>query len=173
MRGTAETIGVHRHSVIAPVRTASFGRLASGRFLIEDIFPSVAGGRFAVKRVIGEAVDVWADIVREGHDVLAADLIWRRDDDTKWSRLPMRFHENDRWSASFVPREPGRYVYAIEAWTDVFATWRRDFFRKRDAGQDVKLEAQEGRELLASLKPRNITDAQVDFAGVRSLGPKR
>ena len=41
------------------------------RFLIEDIFPSVDGGHYPVKRIAGESVDVWADIFREGHDVIA------------------------------------------------------------------------------------------------------
>ena len=39
----------------------------------------------------------------------------------------MTHHSNDRWGGSFMPDEPGRYVYAIEAWTDEFATWRHGF----------------------------------------------
>ena len=49
------------------------------RFRIEDIYPSVDGGRYPVKRVAGEIVDVWADIFREGHDVITASLLWRPD----------------------------------------------------------------------------------------------
>ena len=61
--------------------------------------------------------------------------------------------------AQASPRpKPGRYIYAIEAWTDVYATWRREFLAKRTAGQDVGLDAQEGRELLASLKPPRTAD---------------
>ena len=40
------------------------------------------------------------------------------------------FDQNDRWTATFVPGTPGRYVYAIEAWTDLFGSWRRDFLLK-------------------------------------------
>jgi starch synthase (maltosyl-transferring) len=72
----------------------------------------------------------------------------------KWSRVPMALHENDRWTASFTPTETGRYVYVIEAWTDVFATWRRDFLAKREAGMDVTLEIEEGLNLLTELKFR-------------------
>jgi len=60
----------------------------------------------------------------------------------------MRLHHNDRWTANFVPSKPGRYAYAIEAWADHYATWRRDFVAKRDAGLDVTLELKEGRLLL-------------------------
>jgi starch synthase (maltosyl-transferring) len=123
------------------------------RFRIEDVYPSVDGGRFPVKRIAGEAVEVWADIFRDGHDVVAADLIWRPEREAKWRRVAMESHSNDRWFARFVPADLGRYLFAVEAWTDAFATWRREVRLKRAAGQDVQLEAREGRELLASLRP--------------------
>src|SRR5262249_23602121 len=59
------------------------------------------------------------------------------------------------------PLSAGRYVYAIDAWMDPFATWRRDFLRKREVGLDVELEIREGRELLARLKPRRMAHARV------------
>src|SRR5215510_10399121 len=133
----------------------SVGDLSRHRIYIEGVYPLVDGGRFPVKRVVGEEVEVWADIFRDGHAVLAAELLWRREGADKWSRVPMALHQNDRWTASFAPTVVGRYVYAIEAWTDAFATWRRDFLAKRAAGMDVALEIEEGRRLLAALKVRN------------------
>jgi starch synthase (maltosyl-transferring) len=122
------------------------------RFFIEDVFPTVDGGRFPAKRIAGEPIDVWADIFRDGHDVIAASLLWCREGEAKWRREPMRHVENDRWAGSFTPTEPGRYVFAIEAWTDIYATWRRDFLLKQSAGQDVRVEAKEGRALLSPVK---------------------
>lgn len=124
------------------------GSIARDTFHIEDIYPSIDGGRFAVKRVVGEPIDVWADIFRDGHDIVAAALIWRREQDAEWNRTPMRLYNNDRWTASFTPQHIGRHVYAIEAWTDEFATWRHGFELKRAAGQDVSLESLEGAGLL-------------------------
>ena len=98
-----------------------------GAFHIEDVYPLINGGRFPVKRIVGERVEVWADVYRDGHDIVAAALLWRRERDREWRREPMTHHGNDRWSGSFVPDQPGRYVYAIEAWTDEFATWRHGF----------------------------------------------
>ena len=118
------------------------------RFFIEAIYPCVDAGLFPVKRTAGEAIDVWADIFRDGHAVIAAALLWRREGETSWQPGPMRYVDNDRWVGSFTPPQPGRYSYAIEAWTDAFATWRRDFLLKRDAGLEVTLEAREGRALL-------------------------
>ena len=121
---------------------------AGGAFHIEDIFPLVDGGRFPVKRIVGERVEVWADIYRDGHDVIAAALVWRRETDREWRREPMAHSSNDRWGGSFVPDQPGRYLYAIEAWTDEFATWRRGFELKQKAGADVTLDALEGAGML-------------------------
>ena len=121
---------------------------AGGGFHIEDVYPLIDGGRFAVKRIVGERVEVWADIYRDGHDVAAASLVWRREQDREWRREPMTHHGNDRWSGSFVPDAPGRYVYAIEAWTDEFATWRHGFELKQKAGVDLTLDAVEGAGML-------------------------
>ena len=124
------------------------------RFLIEDIYPCVDGGRYPVKRIAGESVEVWADIFREGHDVIAAALLWRLEATLDWRREPMQFHTNDRWHGRFTPPSPGAYLFAIEAWTDQFATWRKEFNLRKEAGQDLSLPAREGHELLAELKPR-------------------
>jgi starch synthase (maltosyl-transferring) len=146
--------------VTANAAISSVGGLSGRRIYIEDVYPAVDAGRFPVKRIVGEPVDVWADIFRDGHALLAAELLWRPEAATRWSRVAMRLHTNDRWIASFTPPKPGRYLYAIEACTDVFATWRRDYRAKRDAGLDVALEAQEGRNLLSSLKPRGEARAR-------------
>jgi starch synthase (maltosyl-transferring) len=135
--------------------TEASPRGAPARFFFQDVYPSIEEGRFPVKRIQGEPIEVWADVLREGHDVIAAALLWRREGDVRWRREPMRHHENDRWVGSFVPSEAGRYVYLIAAWTDLFATWRREFLLKRDAGQNVALEAKEGREVLARVTPRD------------------
>jgi starch synthase (maltosyl-transferring) len=123
------------------------------RFRIEDIFPCVDGGRYAVKRIAGEMVEVWADIFREGHDVLSAAVLWRTQDAEDWQREPMQLVNNDRWRGQFTPPRPGWYLFAIEAWTDQFATWRKEFLLKQAAGQDGSLEAREGLELLTQLMP--------------------
>jgi starch synthase (maltosyl-transferring) len=125
------------------------------RFLIEDIFPCVDGGRYPVKRIAGESVEVWADIFREGHDVIAAALLWRPEDASDWRREPMRLHNNDRWRGQFTPPKPGAYMFAIEAWTDQFATWRKEFKLRQQAGQDLSLPAQEGHALLRELMPKD------------------
>jgi starch synthase (maltosyl-transferring) len=119
------------------------------RFVVEDVYPSVDGGRYPVKRLAGQPVEVWADVLREGHDQMAVALIWRRETDSVWNREPMAFDSNDRWRGRFTPPAPGRFLFAIEAWTDTFGTWRKELAAKRAAGQNITLELREGRALLS------------------------
>jgi starch synthase (maltosyl-transferring) len=138
----------HVDGITVNKTTQTVESAAAGTFQIEDVYPLIDGGRFAVKRVVGEAIEVWADIYRDGHDVVAAALVWRRERDREWRRAPMTHSSNDRWGGSFVPDAPGRYVYAIEAWTDEFATWRRGFELKLGSGGDLTLDAIEGAGML-------------------------
>jgi starch synthase (maltosyl-transferring) len=134
------------------VTLTSIGDLSGRRIAIEDVYPAVDAGRIPVKRIAGEPVEVWADVFRDGHALLIVHLLWRPENASRWSRVRMQFRQNDRCTASFVPPKPGRYLYAIEAWTDHYATWRRDFLTKRKAGLDVALEQREGRLLLDRAK---------------------
>jgi Domain of unknown function (DUF3416) len=83
----------------------------SGAFHIEDIYPIIDGGRFPVKRIQGEAIEVWADIYRDGHEIIDATIVWRREQDREWQRVPMTMDVNDRWHGTFTPNEIGRHVY--------------------------------------------------------------
>jgi starch synthase (maltosyl-transferring) len=138
----------HVNGITVNKTTQTVESAAAGAFHIEDIYPLIDGGCFPVKRIVGERVEVWADIYRDGHDVVSAALVWRRERDREWRREPMTHHSNDRWGGSFVPDQPGRYVYAIEAWTDGFATWRHGFELKQKAGVDLTLDAIEGAGML-------------------------
>ncbi len=45
--------------------------------VIENLEPLIDGGRYPIKRVVGEDVVVEADIFKDGHDIVAAALKWR------------------------------------------------------------------------------------------------
>jgi hypothetical protein len=51
-------------------------RPCSRGITIENIYPTIDGGPFAVERIDGEPVDVWANILRDGNAVLTAELLW-------------------------------------------------------------------------------------------------
>ena len=118
------------------------------RVVVEDVLPQVDGGRFPVKRVAGDLVVVTADVFADGHDVLAAALLFRKAGDRDWQETPMALLDNDRWSGRFVVDALGRYEYTVEGWIDRFESWRHELTKKFDAGQDVSSELLEGAALI-------------------------
>ena len=98
--------------------------------VIEDLSPAIDGGRFPIKRVVGEPCVVEADIFRDGHQTIRAAVKYRRKSDERFSEVLMAPLDNDRWRGEFVPLENGRYVYTVEAWTDLFDSWLSDFRKK-------------------------------------------
>ena len=133
-----------------PKRTASARAAAAApRVAIEQVSPAIDDGRHPVRRILGDTVEVSADILCDGHERVAADLLWRPLDSEMFSRVPMTPVGNDRWTASFVPGRIGPWRFAVEAWRDRFASWRDEVTKKRDAGLDVHLELIEGRRLVA------------------------
>ncbi|HYZ33263.1 MAG TPA: alpha-1,4-glucan--maltose-1-phosphate maltosyltransferase, partial [Crenalkalicoccus sp.] len=127
---------------------------AQPRVAIEAVQPAVDGGRFAVKRVVGEVVEVTADLICDGHEKLGAALLWRAGDETAWQEVRMRLLENDRWVARFPLERMGPYRFMVEAWHDVFESFRDGLEKKHDAGQDLTLELEEGRILVARAAER-------------------
>lgn len=110
------------------------------RVVIENVRPEIDGGRFPIKRVIGEKVVVMADIFTDGHDVISSRLLYRREKEKEWREVVLKPLENDRWSGEFVVEEVGIYHYTVEAWVDHFETWQRDLKKRWEAGQDVKVD---------------------------------
>src|SRR4051812_32370966 len=130
--------------------------------VIENLQPLVDGGRYPVKRVVGEDLVVEADIFKDGHDVVAAVLRWRAVGETDWHDTPMEFVDNDRWRGVCTFYENAMYEYTVEAWTDTFRGWQHEFSKKFEAGMaDLTSEALEGAALLkqASQRASNSSDA--------------
>ena len=124
------------------------------RIVIEGVTPEIDGGRFPIKRIIGDKVVVEADIFADGHDVLSAALLYRKEGDPNWIAIPMEFLVDDRWCGSFVVSELGRYRYTLIAWIDRFKTWQQNLAKKVEAKQDVSVDFLEGAQLIeeASLR---------------------
>jgi starch synthase (maltosyl-transferring) len=125
-----------------------------GRIVIDDLRPRTPGSDHPAKAVLGEAVRVSADVFRDGHAILAARVRWRADAHDKWTETPMRDVGNDRWEGIIEPAALGLHTFTVEAWTDRFATWRRDVAVKHGAGHNVSVEITEGAELLNDLAPK-------------------
>src|SRR5438093_3855861 len=119
------------------------------RIAIEDVFPEIEGGRYPVKRVLGDEFEVQADVFCDGHDKLRA-VVKFAPEGQAWREEPLVLFDNDRWVAHFRLDRLGLWRYTIEAWTDPFESWRDEFEKKREAGQSVELELVEGRAIVAA-----------------------
>ena len=117
--------------------------------VIENIQPLIDGGRYPVKRVVGEDLVVTADVFKDGHDVVAATLKWRMLGEPHWHETAMTHLGNDRWSGACTFYENTTYEYTVEAWTDTFAGWQHEFGAKFGANiTNLTSETLEGAALL-------------------------
>jgi starch synthase (maltosyl-transferring) len=118
------------------------------RVVIEGITPLVEAGQFAAKASLGERIRVEADCFADGHDLLGAVLLHRRDWEPGWTEVRMTELPNDRWRAEFEPQELGAHCFTLEAWVDHFATWVRDFAKRVEAGQQTDADLEIGARLV-------------------------
>jgi starch synthase (maltosyl-transferring) len=104
------------------------------RVIIEEIQPQVDCGRYPARRILGDRVDVSAAIFSDGHDHVAAQLLYKPENESNWRFTRMTALPNDMWSASFKVDVLGTWIYTIRAWVDHFETWCYDL-KKRLAAQ--------------------------------------
>ncbi|HWT24257.1 MAG TPA: alpha-1,4-glucan--maltose-1-phosphate maltosyltransferase [Solirubrobacteraceae bacterium] len=141
---------------------------APARIHIQYPQPTVDAGRYPAKRTVGDVVEVSADVFRDGHDKLRAVVRARGPGADEWieSELhPVDAHHNGvRWAGAFTVDRLGRWEWTVQAWTDLFATWRDELRRKIEAGQhDLSGELSEGVVLLDAVAGR------ADDAGDRRI----
>src|SRR3954469_9638645 len=124
------------------------------RLGISDVAPVVSCGEFSARAVVGEHVPITATVFREGHDAVAASVVWTPpgEEATPPLRRMARYgQEPDRWLTTVVPDREGRWRFRIEAWSDPLATWRHAVEVKIAAGQgpeDLANDLEEGARLL-------------------------
>jgi starch synthase (maltosyl-transferring) len=137
--------------------------------VIENLQPLIDGGRYPIKRIIGEDLIVEADIFKDGHDVVAAVLRWRVLGTRAWRETLMNFVDNDRWRGVCTLYDETIHEYTVEAWTDTFRSWQAEFAKKFEAGvSDLRSEALEGAALVeaAASRARDRADRKrlLDFS---------
>ncbi|MFC1870336.1 alpha-1,4-glucan--maltose-1-phosphate maltosyltransferase [Chloroflexota bacterium] len=134
------------------------------RVIISGVKPEVDSGLFPAKAVVGEKVEVEADIFTDGHDTITAILLYRKEAEPKWAEAPMELITNDRWQGSFLVTELGRYLYTVTAWVDRFKSWRKDFKKRVEAGQeDININLLVGVNLIAE------ASGQVSKADIQTM----
>ncbi|NMI02119.1 alpha-1,4-glucan--maltose-1-phosphate maltosyltransferase [Pseudonocardia acidicola] len=141
----------------------------TGRLGIDDVSPAVANGRHPSKAVVGEVVPIRATVWREGHDAVAANVVWKRLGSrgaAEHVRMVPDGVGTDRFVATVVPDEPGLWTFRVDAWSDPWATWRHNVGAKLDAGQsaeDLANDLEIGARLLQRVGRRPAERANRDL----------
>lgn len=135
-------------------KTRKIALPGQARAIIDNLGPQLDGGRFAVKRAAGDALDVWADLLVDGHDKVNAALLFRKQGAKSWEEVPMRPQAGERWVGSFSIDKPGFYEYAVQAWVDHYASWNYDTRRKIEGWQRVGVELLMGAEYMDEIAAR-------------------
>lgn len=133
------------------------------RVIIEGISPQIDGGRYPIKRVLGERVQVEADIFADGHDMISAALLYRFSGDAQWQEVEMTPLVNDRWQAEFPVERLGLYEYTVMAWIDHLKSWRRDIDKKFNANQDVSIDLLTGVQIAQAAIARSGGDDRAEL----------
>lgn len=139
----------------------NFPEEAQQRVIIERVLPEIDAGRYPIKRTPGEKVVVTAHIFADGHDRIAARLLYKPVSEKAWRETTMAPLGNDVWEASFTPLDDRPYHYTLEAWIDRFASWRDDLAKRVQAGQDVASDLLEGAGLVFEAAKRATGEEQV------------
>jgi starch synthase (maltosyl-transferring) len=126
------------------------------RIALERLMPAIEGGAFPVKRVVGETIVVAVDVVADGHDIVAGNLLWKAADEKEWTRAPLAPLGNDRWQAAFTPRRVGAHLFTVEAWKDEFASLLHEIEVKHAAGVNIASELVEARRYLETVSARAV-----------------
>lgn len=124
---------------------------AQSPVVIERVSPSVNGGTFAAKHIVGKPLVVEADIFADGHDLLAAEVLWWSADEAERRVAKLTHIANDRWRATLTPDRIGRHYFSVEAWRDDYGSLSHGLEVKHRAGIDVSVELTEAAAYLAEL----------------------
>jgi starch synthase (maltosyl-transferring) len=116
------------------------------RIIIENVLPQLDGGTFFIKRIVGQTVNVTANVFGDGHDVIACCVKFKHEAAKKWEGVRLISTGNDEWTASFIVAKQGYYTYFVEGWVDYALNWQHGTERKIQDNQYVKSELLEGAE---------------------------
>ncbi len=108
------------------------------RIVIEEVQPRVNGGRYPVKRIIGDRVEITCAAFGDGHDHVAGRIVYRRESERRWRSAPLAAISNDLWTGNFTVDQLGLWEYTLEAWIDHFDTWAADLTKRLAAQPDPR-----------------------------------
>ena len=126
------------------------------RVVIDFVSPKINNGEFFIKRVVNEIINVDAHVIADGHDVIAASVLYKHESASKWQEVRMQPTFNNEWKATFTVEKQGFYTYKVEGWVDYALNWQHGIERKIDDHQQVNSELLEGIAFLKDISKKAI-----------------
>jgi len=124
----------------------------TGRIVLRELSPMIEG-RGGAKAIAGWPVDVGVTAFRDGHGILGARARWRPLGGA-WRSVLLTAQMDDRFEGAVTFGELGPHELVFDAWTDRYATWRRNVTAWLGADEDVSSELLVGATILEELIPR-------------------
>lgn len=121
------------------------------RALIEFVFPTVNEGKFYLKKVVGDKIEIKSHIFGDGHDEINARILYKFGKHKMWRNSPLLHKSNDEWEGSFLVEEIGSYFFTVEAWVDHPLDWYKSTIKKIAAEEAVAVEILIGKEHLVKI----------------------
>ncbi|MGO4911826.1 alpha-1,4-glucan--maltose-1-phosphate maltosyltransferase [Leeuwenhoekiella sp. W20_SRS_FM14] len=133
------------------------------RIVIQNIEPQLQNGEFFIKRVVGELIEVTADVLGDGHDVLQAEICYKWEHSKNWETIRLTPLENDVYTGVFKVENQGFYDYKVSGWIDHALNWQHGIEAKLKDGQYVKSELLDGIQYIKAI------EKQLDKEGKKYL----
>ncbi|MFN5628960.1 MAG: maltotransferase domain-containing protein [Bacteroidota bacterium] len=121
------------------------------RALIEFVFPTVNEGKFYLKKVVGDKIEIKSHIFGDGHDEINARILYKFGKQKTWRNSPLFHKSNDEWEGRFLVEEIGSYFFTVEAWVDHPLDWYKSTIKKIAAEEAVAVEILIGKEHLVKI----------------------
>jgi starch synthase (maltosyl-transferring) len=138
-------------------------KASAARLGIADVRPVVGCGDYPAKAVVGEYIPVEATVWREGHEAVAATVVWSGPDDSvpRTTRMTPVGTGTDHWAAPIVPDSEGVWTFRVDAWGDPWNTWRHAVQTKYSAGlgiDDLANDLESGARILDEMAANSESD---------------
>lgn len=139
------------------------------RVVIDYVSPSVNAGDFYIKRVVNEIVNVKTHVLADGHDVLAASVLYKHEREKNWRENRIYPTVNNEWEGLFTVEKQGFYSYKVEAWVDYALNWQHGIERKIADKQHVNSELLEGVAYLNEIYNNLSKDDKLYFDHLKNI----
>jgi starch synthase (maltosyl-transferring) len=142
------------------------------RTVVCHVSPEIEGGKYPIKRVKDEWVQVEADAFADGHDLVSVRLLYRQEKSKEWNSAAMLAIGNDRWKGAFQCTEEGNWFYTVQAYIDHPQSWLHNFRKRLSENNppEWKVQLQIGVQMLNQIQLKYPKENAVTQKWIKALG---